>query len=143
MRKKLLYSIILVLLVPLMIFAKGKLTFVKGKVYYKNKTSKVWKPAKLNMKLKTSDMIKVGKKSVVIIKFKDGSKYTIKKPKTMKIGKIEKIVKSRKKSKINKFIKKKGIQSSGPTAVAGVRGADISEKSKTNKIQPDKLKWEK
>ncbi len=145
---KKIYLILLILLISSSLaLADAVLTLSVGKVYVKKENGTKWTPAKINMTLSSSDMVRVGKKSRAVIKLSNGTLYTITEMKSMNISKIEEqSAKSTGKKSIGQLLKEKGIKlskssasASGVTAVAGVRGADVD--SQKNKIKPKDIKW--
>ncbi len=154
---KLLKKIIIIMTVLLLctaVFAEtvGVLKFYKGRVLIKKSVaSKRWIRPKLNMRLDKNYIIKTGKNAEVRIRLKNGSIYTITGKKIVKMKEViaglkqDKSKKSSILAKLNLLknkLGKGGKSATGSvTAVAGVRGADVSKKSKSP-IKPTELIWE-
>lgn len=130
----------------------GVLKFYKGRVLIKKSVgSKKWVRPKLNMRLDKNYIIKTGKNAEVRIKLKNGSTYTITGKKIVKIKEVIdglKQDKSKRSSILaklnllkNKLGKVKKSSTGSVTAVAGVRGADVSKKSRSP-IKATELIWE-
>ncbi len=142
--------ILVILLFCTAVFAEkvGVLKSYKGKVMVKTSAKAKWIKAKWNMKIEKNYIIKTAKGAKANIRLKNGS-YTISQNKTVKMTDILAKTKKSKKSfslaKLNLLRRKLGRGASGsantPTAVAGVRGADVSEISKYP-IRPSELIWE-
>ncbi len=119
---------------------KAKVKLVKGKAFVKK--GKVWKKLKINMILTAKDVIKVSKKSTVNLKTSNGKLLIVKGSKVVKLQTL--FVQSGKKKSMNALINKLGkgkrMNSYAPTAVAGVRGADVSKQKK--KVKKEELNWE-
>lgn len=144
--------VIIVLLFSTAVFAEkvGVLKFYKGKVLIKTSaSSKKWIKPKLNMKLDENYVIRTGKNAEVTIKLRDGSSYKITANKTISVKTIAlRAGKTKNSSALSRLkslkykLGKGGKSDTGaPTAVAGVRGADVSKKSKSP-INPSELIWE-
>ena len=111
-------------------------------VIIKHKDNKEIKP-KINMKLDEKDTIKTGKDGEAQIKLKSGVLYKIGPDKKIKVAEIIKKIKSMKTKKFGALSKLRMLKSKlrgdkkdakTPTAVAGVRGKNMLEQSKsTNK----------
>jgi hypothetical protein len=141
-----LFVLILVLSFATAIYAEkiAVIKYTKGNVLVKSSGGS-WKKAEKNMKLEDTHMIKTEKNGMAQLKLRSGQFYKVMSNKTMNLKDIAKIGSSAKKgslSKLNALKSKlgKGGSKSGPTAVAGVRGADVS-KQKTP-IKPSELIWE-
>ncbi len=144
-----LFFILFILCLPALLLSDALLTLSMGKVEIKGKSSPKWIPAKINMKVLSTDMIRIGKKSKAVLKLTDGSLYTIDTMKVFKLSQIEKDTKSNTgtskglgallKQKGIKIVKNKNESESGVSAVAGVRGADVDNQK--NKVKADELKW--
>ena len=130
----------------------GVLKLYKGDVLIKTSaSSKNWIKPKLNMKLNEDSIIKTGKNSEVNIKLKNGSIYKISSNKTVKLMTIMAKLKTGKSKNLSTLSRLKLLRAKlgkggksdtgSPTAVAGVRGADVSKKSKSP-INPSDLIWE-
>ncbi len=142
--------ILIILLFCTAVFAEkvGVLKSYKGKVLVKTSAKAKWIKAKWNMKLEKNYIIKTAKGAQAKIRLKNGS-YTISPNKTVKMTDILAKTKKSKRSfslvRLNLLRRKLGKGGTGnantPTAVAGVRGADVSEISKFP-IRPSELIWE-
>ncbi len=128
----------------------GVIKFYKGNVLVKTSAgSKKWVKPKLNMALDGNYVIKTGKNSEVSIRLKNGSLYKITANKTVNVKTIAlKAGKTKNSSALSRLRSLKNKLGRGgksdmgtPTAVAGVRGADVSKKSKSP-INPSELIWE-
>ncbi|MBU1077041.1 MAG: hypothetical protein KKH98_07105 [Spirochaetes bacterium] len=119
------------------IVVTGKVSYLKGKAFVKEKNG--WSRLKLNMKVKSDDIIKAEKKSVVKIRFSEKKEVLIKGEKTIGLSDLLK-KKNSSRSFLNRLFKKDKAATDGPTAVAGVRGKDVSKQ--TNKVKKEKLNWE-
>ncbi len=125
----------------------------KGKVVIiKHKDNKEIKP-QINMKLDEKDTIKTGKDGEAQIKFKNGVLYKIGPDKKIKVAGIVKKIKSMKTKKSGALSKFRMLKSKlrgdkkdakTPTAVAGVRGRNMLEQSKsTNKSKTNQSSTKK
>lgn len=146
------FLILFILSISIQVYAKkiAKLQLYKGNVKVKLNSSEKWIKPKINLKLDERDIIKTASKSSAKIKFVSGDVYEIPAGKTIKVKDIAKLIKSKRAGKgttlsrlrsLKQRLGKGGLGSGGPTAVAGVRGADVSEKSKSP-VKPSDLVWE-
>ena len=154
---KLLTSIVALMIIlafSTMVFAEkaGVIKFYKGSVLIKtSNTSKQWINAKLNMSLDEKSIIKTSKNSEAQIKLKDGSLFRITSDQTVNMQDImtkaagtesgNSSAMARLLSLKNKLGKGDNSGVESPTAVAGVRGADVSKKSESP-VRPSELIWE-
>ena len=127
----------------------AKLRFYKGRVLVKKSAaSKSWSKPRLKMKLSENYVIKTSKNSEVRLVLKGGKRYIVGANKVVTIKDIIAMAKKADKGTAlaklrllkNKF-GKGGTSSGVVTAVAGVRGADVSKKSKFP-VKPSELIWE-
>ena len=141
MKKILVVVLLLVMLAPLFSATIGKIGNFKGKVDVK--ISGKWTPAKRGMLLDGSYKIRVSKNSYVNIRLKNESTrlqqgiYTVDDLETVQnpMSRLNRL-----KIKLGKGSYKKGV-----TAVAGVRGSDVSEQVADIDrfpISPSDLIWE-
>lgn len=130
----------------------GIIKFSKGKVLVKqSEKSKKWKKAKIKMKLTEKHIIKTTAKAKAQIQLKNGSVFNVLSNKVVKMKDILKRVGSKNKKNASAMAKLKSLKNrlgkggekgaAGPTAVAGVRGADASEKKKAP-VRSSQLVWE-
>ncbi|MBU1077407.1 MAG: hypothetical protein KKH98_08955 [Spirochaetes bacterium] len=128
------------------------LQYYKGDVLIERHVMKgKWMKPRLNVKLDDKDQIKLVKGGIAKLKFIDGSIVEIKESKIYQVGDVKNLATSKRtkgksvlsklKSLKSKLGKGGGADKGGPTAVAGVRGADVSEKSKSP-VKPSELVWE-
>ena len=119
---------------------KGSVRLVTGKAFVK-KNGK-WIALKIKSIVNTADTIKLNKNSRVMIRLTNGKQLDIKGAKTMKVGDL--LTASAKKKTMNSLISKlkksRGLSRYSPTAVAGVRGDDISKMNK--KVKFEDLIWQ-
>jgi len=120
-----------------------RLGAVDGKV--SAKIDGKWISAKPGLKLDEKDMIRVGRGASVVLRMKSGVIQKIQGPKVMKIRNLMDIMP--KKNALSKLasLRRKVTGFSGPTAVAGVRGSDVSEQVADLDrfpISPSDLIWE-
>ncbi len=124
---------------------RAKVKLVKGKVMVK--AGKKWQALKIGTILTKDKLIKVGKGGVVKMKTSNGKllvvKNTKKGVKTVKMATLFANAAKKKSmnSLMNKIGKGKAKNEFGATAVAGVRGADVSKQKK--KVKKEDLNWEK
>jgi len=126
----------------------GMLKFYKGEVMVKACPDSKWTKPDYNMKLDEKCIIRTGKNGEAQIKLKDGSLYRIPSNTTIEINTIKAKAKSLRKASLlsrlnllrSKLGKGKTLAKGTPTAVAGVRGADVSKESFN--IKPSELIWE-
>jgi len=148
LRKITVVVILLFVATTLMAGNVAMIKFYKGRVLVKKSaTSKSWTKPRLRMKLSENYIIKTSKNSEVRLVLKGGKSYVIGANKVVKIkeiiAKADKLDKGTALAKLkllkNKF-GKGGTSSGTVTAVAGVRGADVSKKSKFP-VKPSELIW--
>lgn len=155
MRKKIIYSTIIIftLLFCISLIAKtsekksisndikGKIDIIVGKALIKKNNK--WINLSIGTMVSKNDIIKTGKGASVKIKFNNDKIGEIKANQVVKVESLF-LASSTKKGSMNSLMKKIGksyeIQG-GPTAVAGVRGADVSKQKK--KVKKDELDWKK
>ena len=119
----------------------GKVSFVMGKAMIKKAGTDKWVSLKINTKVTKNDVIKTPAKASVKIKFRNKKIAKVKPNSTVKIASLMK-----RKVKVTGSLKsifektKKSTGKLGVTAVAGVRGADVSKKKDT--VKPAELLWE-
>lgn len=120
---------------------KGKVEVIVGKAYVKD--LKKWKPLSISDEVSKEDMIKVAQGGSVRIRLSNGSMLEVAGGKTVVLATLMGKSAARKGSMGN-LIKKLGKSTpggSGVTAVAGVRGADVSKQKK--KVKTEDLSWKK
>ena len=149
MRKLILLVIIMLFVIAGSLLAEtvGKIRLFRGNVMVKTSPNTKWSKAKINMKLEDTAMIKVAKGASIQIKLKDGSTLTLNKRQIIRMSNLIKTKKNTKLTSLaklrllkNKLDKGTGSGLDVPTAVAGVRGADVSEEK--SPISPTDLIWE-
>ncbi len=141
--------LMIILLLCTVVFAEkvGVMKLYKGTVLIKTSANSKWIKPKYNMKIEGNYIIKTSKGAEAKIKLANGSLYTISAGKTVKmsdvIAKTKKSKRSFSLAKLqllrNKLGRGSGKNINSPTAVAGVRGADVSSKTP---IRPSELIWE-
>ena len=148
MIKRLLFIFLIIIFSTSLALSNGHVTFTMGKVEVKNDKSNKWTSVKINTELLSTDTLRVDKKSKAVIKFSNGRIYTIDSVKMIKIADIETQISQKTKSSksLSQLLKEKGIKivksdnlSSGPSAVAGVRG-DEADSSK-GRLKPEDVTW--
>ncbi|MBN1898871.1 MAG: hypothetical protein JW827_08850 [Spirochaetes bacterium] len=122
--------------------AVGKVNFIVGKAMIMRSGSKNWEALKIKTLLSGDDVIKTLGKSRVKIKLRDNRIIEVKSNKVIKIATL--MTKSRKiQGSLNSvFTKMKKTSTKGRvgiTAVAGVRGDDVSRKEQ--KVKPEDVEW--
>lgn len=119
----------------------GKVSFVMGKAMIKKAGTDKWVSLKINTKVSKNDVIKTPANASVKIKFINKRIAKVSPNNTVKIASLMKV-----KVKVTGSLKsifektKKGTKKLGVTAVAGVRGADVSKKK--DGVKPTDLLWE-
>ncbi len=120
---------------------KAKVKLVKGKAFIK--VGKKWRTLKMGTVLTKEKLLKVAKGSVVKMKTSNGKLLVVKGKKIVKMASL--FAETAKKKSMNSLISKMGKGKAknefGATAVAGVRGADVSKQKK--KVKKEELNWEK
>ena len=143
MKKILTLLLILLFAIPVLARPYGKIVLIKGKVVIRDADTRDWSKAKIGMVVEDDDVIWLQtKKSLIKIKSKDGKILvfdTVKKYDIAKYARNNTTSLSRLALLKQKLGKTKKNYSCAPTAVAGVRGADINSVSPIN---PSELIWE-
>ena len=127
-------------------------SMVIGDVKIKQDNGSKWQKAKPGLVLKDTAVLQTGKAAKVKLLFREGnSEILIPENKTLKISDIiakrESLRNDKNKLLLNKIRLKLYKDSSkddldSPAAVAGVRGADVSEQSNSTNTRPDEMFWD-
>ena len=144
-QKQLSWFLVLITTVIIMAQVKAETIMVqsiKGHIFIQTQNGGMTE-LKTRQKIDSEDMVKVEENSTVIFKTSDGTTITISKQGVVKPQEIIRSMRAIKKiqSKLSKLGKSDGSDNSGgPTAVAGVRGNDVSQMNRVE-LKRD-LFWE-
>lgn len=133
--------IFILLFIPMLLFAGEQFMIQSGEAFVKDGNS--WKEVKMKMKLNETDTIKVvAGEEVKLVTF-NGTIYSVRGEKEILLKTLLE-TKNEERSLLEKLFIKLGKKvdgnNDGPTAVAGVRGADIYKQSQ--RILAKELYWE-
>jgi hypothetical protein len=119
---------------------RAKVELIMGKAYVKEE--KKWKPLQMNDILMREDTVKVAVGGSLKLKLSNGNLIDVAGGKTLRLESVMDADTGRK-GNMTSLIRKlgKSYSDGGVTAVAGVRGADISKQKK--KVKTDDLNWKK